>query len=407
VLPRSFQASDGRIYFIGSLLGAGGQGEVHEATERGTGRKMVLKLFFARYSDEETFVRTRWLVEQNLSAVSPLLKGPVAWVRMDGRVGHIAPRAPGVGLDELLEKVSWDFKEGMQLGIAIAQAVALCEQRDMAMGDIAANNVFVFRNSTLQPSLIDLDNFVYPSLPKPKMAGNKLYLAPEVADGKLPSIESDRYALMVLLSEIVLLSHPLHVVGPDEKAFATALHEGIWKQDPSGTTDKTAKGGYPPKVLSPSLHRLFRRAAGRDLAARPPAKEWVAELRRAFDQLYPCPHCRALFVVDTSKHICPLCNKPFPDYVLETPAGAIRVASGAVLVGRDALGGSGCVSRHHAVLRKIGPELWLEDISSSGTYRRLPDGSWTRLPSRTLVLLKADDLLRFGDVRVSVRQLLI
>ncbi len=78
---------------------------------------------------------------------------------------------------------------------------------------------------------------------------------------------------------------------------------------------------------------------------------------------------------------------------------------GAVFVGRDALGGSGCVSRHHAVLRKTGPELWLEDISSNGIHRRLPDGSWARLPSRTLVLLKADDLLRLRDIRVSVRQL--
>jgi len=56
-----------------------------------------------------------------------------------------------------------------------------------------------------------------------------------------------------------------------------------------------------------------------------------------------------------------------------------------------------------ALLRVL--ELWLEDISSNGSFRRLPDGGWARLPSRTPVLVKADDLLRFGDVQVCVRQL--
>lgn len=405
MLPRKFKARNGRTYLLGRLLGVGGQGEAYEAIEKESGLNMVAKFFFDRYSDSDTRRRTDWLVGQNLSSLSPLFSAPGTWADVHGRVAHVAPKAPGESLDTMLEKVSWGFREGLQLAISIARGVSIVEQMGMAVGDISAPNILVFRDGIVKPSLIDLDNFVYPGLPKPRMAGNRLYMAPEVVTGNPPSIESDRFSLAFVVSEVVLFRHPLHEFGSDEAAYFKALQEGTWKLDPVYVRRRGTMEGYPPEVLSPSLHRLFRRAVSCDPSARPTANEWVVELFEAYNRVSTCPRCDGELVVDASQ-VCPLCDQEFPVPVLECPAGRVPLVAAAVVVGRQELGGSHHVSRRHAIFRRVGPELFLEDISSTGVFRRNPDGAWSPLSPREELLVKSGDVLRLGDVEVRIGQLM-
>ena len=55
----------------------------------------------------------------------------------------------------------------------------------------------------------------------------------------------------------------------------------------------------------------------------------------------------------------------------------------------------------HAVIRREGPEFWLEDVSTHGTYR-WNGADWTRLPIGKSVLLEAADRLFLGGVTLEV-----
>ncbi len=403
MLPDTFKASNRELYTMGPLIAPGGQGEAYEVTEQSTGRTKVLKLFYCRFSDSRTRQRTEWLISQNLSALSPLLKAPEILAEIKGRLGHIAPMATGEDLEEMLKSISWTFDEGLLLGIAIAKGVSVCEEIDMGLGDISATNIRLCRSNTWEASLIDLDNFTHADVPKPRMAGNKLYMAKEILEGGNPCIESDRYSLMVVLHEVIFLCHPLHGCDSDEDSFYRAVKEGVWKLDPAYVRKKASTEGYPPEVLTPRLHRLFRKAASGDAASRPPAREWADELLSAFKRVYSCPGCGGLFVADCSKLACPLCKEKFPPFVLECPIGTIALDRGAIALGRKEIGGGQHVSRRHVIFRKVGPGLWLEDISSTGVFRKKPDGTWTPLAPRVEIPVQHGDHLRFGDVEVYIR----
>jgi hypothetical protein len=59
------------------------------------------------------------------------------------------------------------------------------------------------------------------------------------------------------------------------------------------------------------------------------------------------------------------------------------------------------VSKLHAVFWRVGPELLVEIVGSSGTWR-YRDGGWTPLPARVPVPISPGDRLRIGDVDVRV-----
>ena len=75
----------------------------------------------------------------------------------------------------------------------------------------------------------------------------------------------------------------------------------------------------------------------------------------------------------------------------------VRIASGAVPLGRIHLVASQHVSENHAILRRVGPETWIESYGRNGTFR-WNGHTWARLPDAKPILLSAGDRLRFADV---------
>jgi hypothetical protein len=86
---------------------------------------------------------------------------------------------------------------------------------------------------------------------------------------------------------------------------------------------------------------------------------------------------------------------------LETAHGTIPLDARVNPIGREQLGGSKHVSKLHAVFWRVGPELLVEIVGSSGTWR-YRDGGWTPLPARVPVPISPGDRLRIGDVDVRV-----
>ena len=408
---RIVKSDSGRRIRVDCLINAGGQGEAYCAVETNSGQKGVLKVFHKQFMNCNTIQRLRFLVEQHLAAVCPVLCAPTDMLSNRTTIGHYAPFAPGQPLEELLSSPNMKFMEGLQLAITLARAIGVMHKRQIAHGDLQALNLIINRvGSVIQLYVIDFDNFNAPGVPAPPMIGQNLYLAPELRKASasnrpaIPDVYTDRFAMGVLMHEIILLRHVAAGADSNENDFQKAMCSGRWVQDPA-VADRPSEnlGGYPVQVLNADLSRLFRSAMSCDPAERPSAEVWEMELVKAFKSVYSCPSCGGPCIVDVSKMVCPLCKKSFPalEMFVRPTRRMIKLVDGSTAIGRRDLGGSMKVSAHHAVFCRIGPETWLESYGINGT-QRWNGSSWVKLSDRKPVLVQNGDELRLGDVEVQL-----
>lgn len=360
------------------VIRAGGQGTAYWATDMATGEKGVLKLFSPLFSTPAAAARTRFLVSQNLPEVCVSLNAPIECFTRRGIVGHYARTAPGITLEQFLAEPNATLVGALQVGAALAQSVALLHDLDIAHGDLHSDNVFVEREGSVwRVALIDFDNYSAAGQEAPPCIGHDLYMAPELRM-KLkerkpgsPNLETDRYALGVLMHEVVLGLHLSAGADSDADLFEQAMCSGRWIHDPAAPNRPSeVVGGYPVEILNTQLCRLFRRSVSLMPDARPDAVSWREALVEAMRAVYICPHCSGPCIADAGKHTCPFCKQPYPVLELVTNiATRIRLDAAAVVVGRAQIHGSQKVSSLHAVFRRIGPETFIEPLGSNGTFR--------------------------------------
>jgi len=407
---RIVKLDSGRRLRVDGFIKAGGQGEAYRTTEMSTGEKGVIKLFHKRFANGDTLKRLCFLLGQNLTSACPVIRAPTDVINKRHMMGHYAPLATGRPLEEFLANPESTFLEGLQMATALARAIGVMHARQMAHGDLRADNLLVNRAGTvLQLSLIDLDNYNAPMVPPPPMVGDSLYLSPELRDAlaasrpAVPDLYTDRFALGVLMHEIILLRHVAAGSDGNEADFRQAMCSGRWIQDPAAfDRPPGSPGGYPAEVLNADLARLFRSALSLTPGERPSPDVWEKNLGKALNSVYCCPACGGPCVVDVSKSACPLCRRPFPHLTLRLADGKIiPLGRGSVSVGRGDLGGSMKVSVLHAIFRRVGPETWLESLGSNGTYR-WTGTTWVRLPDRKPILVQTGDWLLFADVQVQL-----
>lgn len=408
---KKIKLNSGAHVRIESLIKAGGQGEAYWASGPRSGGRGVVKIFHPRFATPETAQRMLFLVAQRLHPLCPVLCAPVEVVQDGAWVGHYTPIAEGIALEEYLASPTATFLEAIQLALALAHAVDILHQRGLAHGDLHAENLIVQRaGSVFKLSLIDFDNFAAPNLPPPPCVGHNLYMAPELrsalANGTpaFPTIEADRFALGVLMHEIILLVHVSAGNDQNEADFQKAMCSGRWLHDPSAPDrPKGNLGGFPVEVLSANIARLIRLALDRNPAQRPTAAAWKTELDRALNSVFSCPQCSGPCLIDVAKVSCPLCGHPFGHLVVQDTGGRtlLSLIDGATAIGRNQLGGSPKVSLRHAVFRRVGPETWLETTGSNGSAR-WSNGTWVKLPDKKSVLVQKGDRLKFADVVVQL-----
>ena len=347
-----------------------------------------------------------------LIADCPAIWPPTDIINKRDMMGHYAPFAPGESLEVFFANPDMTFLEGLGLAIPLAHAIGVMHARQIAHGDLRADNILVGRAGTvLRLFVIDLDNFNAPAVPPPPMVGDSLYMAPELRAAlgasrpAMPNLYTDRFSLGVLMHETVLLIHVASGADASEADFQRAMCSGRWIQDPAAPDRPPGNpGGYPVEVLNADLARLFRSAMSLKLGERPSPDLWEGELTKAINSIYCCPACSGPCVVDVSKSACPLCRRPFPHLTLRLADGRkIPLERGPVSVGRGDLGGSMKVSVLHAVFRRRGPETWIESHGSNGTCR-WTGTAWVRLPDRKPVLVQEGDCLMLGDVQAQLDQ---
>lgn len=190
----------------------------------------------------------------------------------------------------------------LQIGVRLSRAVRRLHMAGLAHADLSNKNVLVDLRGG-DACIIDIDSLVVPGIAPPSVLGTPGYIAPEVLGGKgHPSIATDKYALAVLLYEILLQRHPLRgkrvnstrSAEEDEQLSmgSRALfveHPTDRRNPPSSVVD------VPYSRLGPYIARCFSRTFVDGLHApdkRADAAEWEVALYRTMQLLYPLPSGR-------------------------------------------------------------------------------------------------------------------
>ena len=240
------------------------------------------------------------------------------------------------------EKGNW--LTHLKICLSIARAVRRLHMAGLAHSDLSYKNVLVDPTRG-RACLIDIDGLVVPGKYPPDVVGTPDFIAPEVVATQglargdprriLPSRNSDRHALAVLIYMYLFYRHPLRgrkVFDPDP-ARDEELGMGeqaLFIEHPTNDGNRVRPGDLRPQALpwgdptarpytmaGPLLVPLFDRAFIEGLQApgeRPSAADWESALVRTLDMIQPCSaRCEmGWYIFDNSRApVCPHCKTPY------------------------------------------------------------------------------------------------
>lgn len=241
------------------------------------------------------------------------------------------------------QKGTW--LSNVHMCLKIARAVRRLHAAGLAHSDLSYKNVLVDPISG-NACIIDADELVVPGKYDAGVLGTPDFIAPEVMatrelklgdpNKKLPSINTDRHALAVLIYMYLLNRHPLRGgkvwdIDPAKDEAMSMGEKALFIEHPTDKTNRVKPQeldksqlpqGDPTKlpytICGPYLKKLFDRAFIDGLhnpSARPSAAEWEDALVKTCDLVQPCqnPKCEAHWYVfdNTTKPKCPFCGQKY------------------------------------------------------------------------------------------------
>jgi serine/threonine protein kinase len=238
-----------------------------------------------------------------------------------------------------------DLMKYLRICISMSRAIRRLHQAGLAHSDLSSNNVLIDPVNG-ESIIIDIDSLVVPGIFPPDVMGTARYIAPEVVKTQHlpvddmnrvnPSIQTDQFALAVIIYESLFLRHPLD--GPKVNSTESAEKDNIlsmgeyalFVEHPQDTRNRppTIKVGF--KSFGPHISSLIERAFVKGLhdpSLRPTAMEWEQALCKTWDMLYPCDNssCEHKWFVlhDVSNPKCPSCGSK-PNVPKEIPVLKFR-----------------------------------------------------------------------------------
>lgn len=233
----------------------------------------------------------------------------------------------------------------LHMCIKLTRAIRRLHAAGLAHSDLSYNNVLV-DPLTGSACVIDCDSLVVPGKFPPEVVGTPDFIAPEVMktrslkvgdpNKKLPSINTDRHALAVLIYMYLLNRHPLrggkvNDLDPAKDEELTMGEKALFIEHTSDKSnrvkvDQLGKAELPQgdpnklpfSICGPYLKTLFEKAFIDGLhnpSARPSAAEWEVALVKTADLVQPCqnPNCENHWYVfdNTKKPKCPFCGQEY------------------------------------------------------------------------------------------------
>jgi serine/threonine protein kinase len=229
--------------------------------------------------------------------------------------------------------------------IKISRAVRRMHAAGLAHSDLSYKNVLI-DPITGRAAIIDLDGLVVPGKFPPDVIGTPDFIAPEVMatkhlgktdpNRKLPTIQTDRHALAVMIYMYLLYRHPLdggkiHDIDPQKDLELGMGSKALFVEHPTDLSNRPklnqVKSTHLPwadvnkipySVTGPYLKKLFDEAfieGLHDPSKRPTANQWEEALIKTIDLMQPCqnPICeQKWFVFDNStRPSCPFCGTQY------------------------------------------------------------------------------------------------
>lgn len=319
--------TNGSQAVIVNELGRGGQGIVY-LIEVG-GQKMALKWYINKPSD--WFYKN---LEENISKGAPseaFLWPEYLTMKQQGTFGYVMKLRPQ-GYFEfgqyLLARVQ--FKS---LDAIVNAAMKICEGfkalhlSGLSYQDLNDGNFFI-HPETGDVLICDNDN-VAPEGENSGILGKARYMAPEVVTGaKMPSKQTDRYSLSVVLFLLFYGNHPLEgarvlacpcMTEKYEKQFYGS--DAIFIYDPTNKNNLPVRGVHNnvmrkwpafPAILREAFLKEFSHECLTNQDARCLERDWQKTIQKVRDMLVVCPECnQETFVEDASAPKCINCGKTF------------------------------------------------------------------------------------------------
>lgn len=308
-------------------LGRGGQGIVYLVEVNG--QNMALKWYFNNMGD--WFYRN---LEENVTKGAPseaFLWPEYLTTKQKGTYGYIMKLRPQ-GYHEfgqyLLARAKFKSFEAMvNAAMKICEGFKALHLSGLSYQDLNDGNFFIHPD-TGDVLICDNDN-VAPEGVSSGILGKARYMVPEVVTGKaMPSKQTDRYSLSVVLFLLFYANHPLEgarvlacpcMTEKYEKQFYGS--EPIFIYDKVNANNRPVRGVHNnvlrrwnafPAILRETFTQEFSSECLSDPNKRKLERQWQNVIQQIRDMLVVCPECKdETFVEDANTPKCMCCGKPF------------------------------------------------------------------------------------------------
>ena len=214
-------------YRIDGMLGSGGVGQVYKARDTARQRTVAIKLVNPLRQRPEELVREARLTA---SLDHPSICTIYGVDYLGGEPFLVMEHVKGIPLSKLIRaRRSLSAANALGLALQIALAVSHAHDRGVIHGDLKSSNVMVgpdghvtildFGLAVRREAADGSGEFDSTRLsPSSSVTGTVPYMAPEIIRGKPPSVQSDIWALGVLLFEMLVGRRPFTGGTPYEVA---------------------------------------------------------------------------------------------------------------------------------------------------------------------------------------------
>lgn len=309
-------------------LGEGAQGIVYSVIYNG--RPMALKWYRpGSFYDRQGFIDNLY---SNIISGSPTdsFLWPLDLVEVaGGGFGYVMELCPeGYVLAKELflhPDLFPSFRRAIDACLGVVSAFRVLHYKGYCYQDVSGGNFFVdpVRGKVL---ICDNDNVV-PVDTETGIRGTPRFMAPEiVVENSVPSVQSDRHSLAVLIFMLLCAQHPLEGVRftrADELDPATQRRiygtDPVFVMDPTNVTNRPDPAypnvlkvwPYLPDHMKSIFVRAFSREALTNPSRRPKEYDWIRELTRFRSEVVNCVCGNEVFMENARPVPCdsPTCGR--------------------------------------------------------------------------------------------------